>query len=157
MNRLFLLPSSVLGLVAFAAVVSRGTTAQDQFVFEGVGPGFRGIARGPNDKYYILTAPGPSVQIYDDSGKRVGQVPNEAAAAKKGVGLVYGESFDVDGQGRVAVSDRGANAVKIYGPDGSLGASIPVRGPAPVVLLPENEVAVGSPESEHIVTSYDLT
>jgi hypothetical protein len=167
MKRLCLLPSSVLGLVVFAAFVPRDTTAQAQFpyetpleatrrVFESVGPGFRGIARGPNDKYYILTAPGPAVQIYDESGKRVGQVPYETAAARKGVALVYGESFDVDGQGRVAVSDRGASAVKIYGPDGSLVTSIPVRGPAPVVLLPENEVAVGSPESEHIVTSYDL-
>src|SRR6266851_6250615 len=135
MNRLFLLPCSVLVLVALAALVPRGTPAQDQFpyevpleatrrVFESVGPGFRGIARGPNDKYYILTAPGPAVQIYDESGKRVGQVPNETAAARKGVALVYGESFNVDGQGRVAVSDRGASAVKIYGPDGSLVTSI---------------------------------
>lgn len=167
MNRLCLLPCSALGLAAFAALVPRGTPAQDQFpyevqleatrrVFEGVGPGFRGIARGPNDKYYILTAPGPAVQIYDESGKRAGQVPNETAAAKKGVALVYGESFDVDVQGHVAVSDRGANAVKIYAQDGSLVASIPIRGPAPLVLLPENEVAVGSPESDHIITSYDL-
>ena len=34
MKRLFLLPSSVLGLVAFAVLVPRGTTAQDQFQYE---------------------------------------------------------------------------------------------------------------------------
>ena len=34
MKRLFLLPCSALGLVAFAVLVPRGTTAQEQFPFE---------------------------------------------------------------------------------------------------------------------------
>ena len=167
MKRLLLLSGSAIGLAAFALPWARSSTAQDQFpyetpweatrrVFESVGAGFRAIAHGPNDRYYILTSPGPAVQIYDDSGNRVGQIPNATAAAAKGVALVFGEWLDVDAQGRVAVSDRGANAVKIYGADGSLTATIPERGPAPVALLPEGEVAVGTSEAEHVVTAYDL-
>ena len=85
-------------------------------------PGFREIRRGPNGNYYILTAPAPAVLIYDPSGKRVGQIPSVSAAAAKGAALVYGESFDVDHDGRVVVCDRGAKAVKIYSPDGALAA-----------------------------------
>lgn len=167
MKRLLLLSCSAIGLAALAFLGPRGSAAQDQFpyenpleatrrVFESVGAGFRAIARGPNDRYYILTSPGPAVQIYNDSGNRVGQIPSTTTATAKSAALVFGESLDVDKQGRVAVSDRGANAVKIYAPDGSLLTTIPTRGPAPVVLLPEGEVAVGTSEAEHVVTAYDL-
>lgn len=126
-------------------------------VFRAVGNGFRQIRGGPNGTYYVLTAPGSAVQIYDKSGKNVGQVPSAAAATAKGAALVYGESFDVDSQGRVVVGDRGAKAVKIYSPDGSLAATVPIALPVSVVFLPGDEFAVASPDSEHLVTAYDLT
>ncbi len=85
------------------------------------------------------------MQIYDAAGKRVGQIPSESAAKAKGAALVYGESFDVDREGRVAVCDRGANTVKIYAPNGSLATTIPVPAPESVVFLPGGEVAVASP------------
>ena len=125
-------------------------------VFDAAGAGFRAIRRGPNGNYYILTAPAPALQIYDAAGKRVGQIPSEAAATAKGAALVYGESFDVDREGRVAVCDRGANTVKIYAPNGSLATTIAVSGPASVVLLPGGEVAAASPNTPHLVTVYDL-
>src|ERR1700681_4394132 len=146
MYRLFsVCVGSVLG-AALAAIASIPCQGQEQLQFEsdlvakrrlfdGVGAGFRAIRRGANGNYYILTAPAPALQIYDAAGKRVGQVPSESAAKAKGAALVYGESFDVDQEGRVAVCDRGANAVKIYAPDGSLATTMPNPAPESVVLL----------------------
>jgi len=153
--------------VALALIVPARFHAQEQFqfesdllatrrVFESVGPGLRAIRRGPNGNYYVLTAPAPAVQIFNAAGKRVGQIPSDAAATANGAALVYGESFEVDRDGHVAVCDRGANTVKIYAPNGSLAASIAVSGPASVVLLPGGEVAVASPNAPHLITVYDL-
>jgi hypothetical protein len=158
--------ASLLG-AGFAAILPLPVRAQEQYQFESdltanrrmfdsVGAGFRAIRRGPNGTYYILTAPAPAVQIYDSAGKRVGQVPSESAAAAKGASLVYGESFDVDREGRVAVCDRGANAVKIYAPNGSLATTISIPAPVSVVFVAGGEIAVTSPGSERLVTAYDL-
>ncbi len=166
MRRLFSL--TIILTAAIVALAPAAPRAQEQYqyesdfiakrrVFESVGAGFRAIHRGPNGNYYILTAPAPVVQIYDPSGKRVAQIPNEKASTTKGGALVYGESFDVDADGRVAVCDRGANAVKIYSPDGSLSATIPVSMPTSVVFLPGGEVAVASPKTPFLVTVFDLT
>src|SRR6266852_8120620 len=141
---------------SLAAILSLAARAQEPYqfesdltakrrVFDSVGAGFRAIRRGPNGNYYILTAPAAAVQIYDASGKRVGQVPGESALAAKGAALVYGESFDVDREGRVAVCDRGANAVKIYAPNGALTATIAIPTPVSVVFLAGGELAVTSP------------
>ena len=125
-------------------------------VFREVGAGFRSIRRGPHGNYYVLTAPSPAVQIYSASGTRVGQIPSESAATATGVALVYGESFDVDSDGRVVVCDRGANAVKLYSPNGALAATIRVSAPESVVFLSGGEFAVASPNGDHLVTAYDL-
>jgi hypothetical protein len=141
--------------------------AQEQYQYENyllakrrlyrdVGAGFREFHRGPNGKYYVLTAPAPAVRIYDPAMKLIGQVPSESGAVTKGAALVYGESFDVDPEGRVVVCDRGANSVKIYSPSGTLAASIPVRAPISVVFLPGDEFAVTSPDAQRLVTAYDL-
>src|SRR5579859_3238882 len=94
-------------LATVLAFLSLPARAQEQYQYENdlvakrrlyhdVGAGFREIRRGPNGNYYVLTAPAPAVQIYDPSGKRIGQVPSQSGAAAKGAALVYGESFDVD-------------------------------------------------------------
>ena len=151
-------------LAATAAIPIR---AQEQFqfeseltakrrIFESVGAGFRQMRRGPNGNYYILTAPAAAVMIFDDQGKRIGQVPSESAATAKAAALIYGESFDVDRDGRVVVCDRGANAVKIYAANGSLTTTISVPSPISIALLTGGEVAVTSPLSEHLITVYDL-
>ncbi len=162
MTRLSVAALSVAALAALAP-----SRAQEQFqferdllaqrrVFETAGPGFRAIRRSPNGNYYILTAPSAAVQIYDPTGKRIGQIPSETAVAAKGAAIVYGESLDVDRDGHLAVSDRGANAVKLYAGSGSLAATIPVSGPTSVVLLPGGEVAVASPNTARLITVYDL-
>jgi hypothetical protein len=158
-------PIAALSVAAIAVLAPAPFRAQEQFqfeselaakrrVFETAGPGFRVIHRGPNGNYYVLTAPSAAVQIYEPAGKRVGQIPSDTAA--KGEALVYGESFDVDRDGHVAVSDRGANVVKLYAPNGSLATTIPVSGPASVALLPGGEIAIASPNNPRLVTVYDL-
>jgi hypothetical protein len=158
---------SILLGAALVAGLPLSAHAQEQFqfesdlmarrrVFDSVGAGFRAIRRGANGNYYILMAPAPAVLIYDSGGKRVGQIPGESAVAAKGVALLYGESFDVDREGRVAVADRGANAVKIYAPNGSLAATISVPAPVSLVFLTGGEIAVTRAGGERLVTVYDL-
>ena len=154
--------------VALAMIGAAALRAQDQFPFENellarkrvfsvIGPGFRAIHPGPNGRYYILTAPAPAVQIFDGTGARLGQAPNTATAAAKSSALVYGESFDVDAAGNVVVADRGADAVKLYTPDGALALNVPVNAPSSVVLLSGGEIAVVNSTSSHLITVFDMT
>src|ERR1700719_2501 len=165
-SRLYLVWAAA-ALATLLAFLSLPAHAQEQFQYENdlvakrrlygaVGAGFREIHRGPNGNYYVLPAPAPAVLIYDASKKLVGQVPSQSGAAAKGAALVYGESFDVDHDGRVVVCDRGAKAVKIYSPSGTLTATIAMPVPVSVVFLPGDEFAVASPATEHLVTAYDL-
>jgi hypothetical protein len=164
-------PNLVCAAAALATVLalflSHRVHAQEQFQYESdlvakrqlyrdVGAGFREIRRGPNGNYYVLIAPASALLIYDPSGKRIGEFPSPAAAAVKGAAIVYGESFDVDHDGRVVVCDRGAKALKIYSPSGALAGAIPMPLPVSVVFLPGDEFAVASPEGERLVTAYDL-
>ena len=125
-------------------------------VFRAIGAGFRGIRRGPNGNYYILTTSSPAVQIFNAAGTRVGQIPNETAAKGKGAAIVVWRIVRCGSAGRVVVCDHGANAVKIYAPDGSLAATIPVIAPISAVFLAGDEVAVTSGSATRLVTVYDL-
>ena len=167
MHRVYLLCIATVVGAVFAAALDQPVRAQEPYQYESdlvakhrlfypVGAGFRAIRRGTNGNYYILTAPSQAVQIYSAAGTHIGQIPTESAAAAKGAALVYGESFDVDGDGRVAVCDRGANAVKIYAPGGSLATTIPISAPVSVVFVTGGEIAVASLNSEHLVTAYDM-
>ena len=161
-------PLCAAALAAVMILLSFPARAQEPYQFETdlvakkrlyaeVGAGFRQIRPGPEATYYVLTAPAPAVLIYDASRKLIGKVPSQAGVAAKGAAIVYGESFDVDHDGHVVVCDRGANAVKIYSPSGTLAATIPMQSPVSVVFLPGDELAVSSPMGEHLVTAYDLT
>jgi hypothetical protein len=125
-------------------------------VFRGVGPGFRAMRRAPNGNYFILTAPDTAVRIYDITGKPLGQVPSETAAKMKNAALVFGDSFDVDNNGRLAVCDRGANAIKIYSADGALLNVIPFSAPVSVAWLLQDEVAITGPSASHLVSVYGV-
>jgi hypothetical protein len=167
-NRMCRIWTVVALTVTGAVIFSLPARAQDEYQFEHdlaakgrlyeqAGAGFREVHRGPDGNYYILTAPAPAVQIYDPSGKRTGQVPSEAEAAAKGAALVYGQSFDVDHDGRVVVCDRGAKAIKIYSPKGALVTTISHPAPMSVVFLPGGEFAVASPDGNELITGYDLS
>jgi hypothetical protein len=163
---------SVFMAAALAAmlvpIVSLSCHAQEQYQYESdlvakkrilpdVGAGFRQVRIGPNGNFYVLIAPAPALLIYDAAGKRVGQIPDASAAAAKNAAIVYGESFDIDRDGHIVVCDRGANAVKVYSPNGTLSAVIKIPSPISVAFLPGDEIVVTSPNAEHLVTAYDLT
>lgn len=131
--------------------VSRDLHARSR-LFPDVGPGLSELKRGPAGRYYILAAPAGSVAIYSGDGKRIGQIPN---ANSRGAAIVFAEDIDLDATGRVFVADRGANAIKIFGPDGSPGATIPVPSPTSVEELSGGEFAVTSLRSGRLVSIYD--
>lgn len=167
LNRPYLACAAVVLVFVPAAFFLRPARAQEQYQYESdltarrrllpdVGAGFREIHRGPNGNYYVLTAPAPAILIYNSSRKLIGQIPSQAGAAAKGGALVYGESFDVSQDGRVVVCDRGSDSVKLYSVAGTLSIAVQVPTPVSAVFLPGGEFAVTSPETEHLVTVYDL-
>jgi hypothetical protein len=157
--------AALLAAVFFLAVISRaqGEIPQVQMereitararLFPQVGPGIKAIKRDSTGRYYILSAPGPTVKIYSAGGKLVGQIPNSAKAPGA---IVYGEDLDVDAMGRVYVADRGANAIKVFDSSGKLALSIPVASPTSVAALASGEIAVASLKSRRLVMIFDMT
>ena len=124
----------------------------------GVGAGLRAVKRGPDGNFYVLTAPGSSVSVFDPAGKLLRRIP--AYEETKGpqspslVGIVYGEDMDVDAQGTVYVADRGANAVKIWDRQGN-AHEVKVNAPVSVAALPDGEFAVTTVRQQQLVVVYD--
>jgi len=128
-------------------------------VLESVGSGLRAIRRDAAGHYYILTAPGPAVLVFDAQGKRLRQVPPDVAStsgsARSPDAIEYGEGLDTDEDGRVYVADRAANLVRVFDARGRASLKIPVSGPISVAALGEGEFAVATLKSTHLVTVYD--
>src|SRR5437879_9725156 len=131
---------AVLALAATAgAQVQTQLLARRRFLPE-VGAGVRAIKRDAAGRYYVLTAPGAAVLIYNTAGQRVGQVPAAAGAAapvSKEAALVYGDDPDVDPTGWIYVADRGPKAAKVFRPDAPLAFTIAIVRPPPVPRPPE--------------------
>ena len=148
---------AVLALAATAgAQVQTQLLARRRFLPE-VGAGVRAIKRDAAGRYFVLTAPAAAVLIYNAAGQRVGQVPAAAGAAapvSKEAALVYGDDLDVDPTGWIYVADRGANAVKVFKPDGTLAVTIAIVAPTSVAALAEGEIAVASMKSARLVTVF---
>ena len=121
-------------------------------VFPTVGAGAAKIERGPGGRYYILAEPESVIGIYSAAGKRVGQIPNEKSGAAT---IKYAVDFDIDAMGRLFVADRGANAVKIFSPDGALESTVNITAPMSVVALSHGEFAVVTLRSDHLVRVMD--
>src|ERR1700683_5515943 len=154
---------SVVILVAAAAGWNHSRAlAQDQEfsrdilarsrVFPAVGPGVVSIKSDSAGRYYVLADPASLIAIYQVDGKRIGEIPN---ANSRGMKIVYAQDIDVDSGGHLFVADRGANAVKIFEPDGSLDATIPVAGPMSVVALSGGEFAVAGLRGAQLVNIFD--
>lgn len=118
------------------------------------GPGVRAIRRDSAGRYYVLTAPSPTLDIYSRVGEKVAQIPAKPTPDSS---ISFGEDFDLDPSGRVYVADRGANEIKIYAANGTLVGRIPVIAPVSVAALPGGEVAVASLASKRFVDVYDAT
>jgi hypothetical protein len=148
--------ASALLLVFLCACVEHPVQAQGvqtvlharSRVFPDVGSGAALIERDAAGRYYILAAPASVIHIYNSDGKRLGQIPNLQPGSAS---IKYAVDFDLDSSGRVFVADRGANAVKIFTPDGVLEASVPVNAPMSVVALANGEFAVVTLRSDHLV------
>ena len=126
-------------------------------LFPGVGPGLRAVKRGADGNFYILTAPGSGVSVFDPAGKLLRRVPpfveSKASKPAQAPGIVYGADLDVDAHGTVYVADRGANAIKIWDAAGN-ARSISVNSPVSVAALPDDEVAVATMRETHLVIEY---
>lgn len=121
-------------------------------VFPSIGPGVTALKRDSAGRYYILATPASVISIYDRTGALIGKIPN---ANSQGAAIKYAVDIDLGQDGRIFVADRGANAIEIFNPDGSLSARIPVVAPTSVVALSKSQFAVTSLTSARLVQIID--
>ena len=121
-------------------------------VFPSIGAGVAAMKRDSAGRYYILAKPASVISIYNAEGSPIGKIPN---AHSHGATIRYAVDFDLGKDGSLFVADRGANAIEIFGPDGSLTAKVPVTAPTSVVALPGGQFAVTSLVSTHLVQIID--
>jgi len=121
-------------------------------VFTSVGPGVTAIKRDAAGRYYILAKPANVISVYDGNGKKIDEIPNVHSG---GVTVRYAVDIDLGPDGNLFVADRGANAIDIFRPDGSLAAKVTVVAPTSVVALSGGQFAVTSLTSSHLVQIID--
>jgi DNA-binding beta-propeller fold protein YncE len=121
-------------------------------VFTEIGPGVNALKRSASGLYYILATPASVISVFGADGKRRASIPN---ANSKDAKIVYAADIDLDVTGRLYVADRGANAIKVFRPDGSLDATIPATAPTSIAALPEGEFAVETQRSDRLVDIID--
>ncbi|MFY9690838.1 MAG: hypothetical protein WA369_00395 [Candidatus Acidiferrales bacterium] len=121
-------------------------------VFPSVGAGVTALKRDSAGRYYILAKPANIVSIYDGDGTKIGQIPN---ARSGGAVIRYAADIDLGPDGNLFVADRGANAIEIFRPDGSLVAKVSLVAPTSVVALSGGQFAVTSLTSDHLVEIID--
>lgn len=157
----------VVGLLGLLGCFTAGVRNQQEVddalsakkrLFPGVGPGLRAVKRGADGNYYILSAPGSSVGVFDAAGKLLKRIPpyeeSKGPQPAPSSGIIYGEDMDVDAKGTVYVADRGANAIEIWDASGNQ-RSVKVNSPVSLAALPDGEVAVTTLHQAHLVVVYD--
>ena len=154
-----------LCLLAFLAAPGHAQDVEDQVsatkrLFPETGPGLRAVRRGPEGDFYVLTAPGSSVAVFDPSGKLLRRVPTyengKGPQSPDLASITFGEDMDVDAQGTVYVADRGANAIKIWDKSGD-ARLVKVNAPLSVATLPDGEFAVTTLRQPQLVNVFDKT
>jgi hypothetical protein len=127
-------------------------------LFPGIGPGLRAVRVAPDGSTFVLTAPSPSVSVFDKDGKLRKTIPSYAdgagPASEELRAIRFGESMDADSDGSVYVADRAANAVKIWDAQGN-ARLISVNSPVSLAALPEGEVAVATLREPRLVIVFD--
>jgi hypothetical protein len=121
-------------------------------IFPSVGAGVTALKRDSAGRYYILAKPANVISIYDGEGTRIGQIPNARSA---GTVIRYAVDIDLGPDGNLFVADRGANAIEIFSPEGSLVDKVAVVAPTSVVALSGGQFAVTSLASDHLVQIID--
>lgn len=129
-----------------------GTLEPRARLFPSIGPGVTALKRDSAGRYYILAAPASVISIYDGTGALIEKIPN---ANSHGAVIKYAVDIDLGQDGRLFVADRGANAIEIFNPDGSLVTRVPVTAPTSVVALSGDQFAVTSLTSTHLVQIID--
>lgn len=127
---------------------------------------------GEARRYYVLTARGTTILVYDAAGKLLQQFPPPVAAGQKPprpeqMLLQYGADFDIGcpklpGEKTdpaaacfLYVADRGANAIKVLSLDGALVRMLPVAAPTSVAALDDGELAVATMRNPRLVMVFD--
>jgi hypothetical protein len=148
-------------LAGFAGAASAQVDDQltaSRRLFPGVGPGLHALKRGPDDSYYVLTAPESAVSVFDAHGKLLKKIPDYGAtsgpAAAELHRIQFGEDMDVDAAGTVYVADRGTNSVKVWESSGG-ARMMAVNSPVSVAALGDGEVAVATLREPHLVVVFD--
>lgn len=124
-------------------------------VFPEVGPGLIALKRDATGRYFVAASPASQVSIFSAEGKRVGQIPDASSQdPAKNAKIGFAADFDIDSAGRVLVADRGANAIKIFSPEGALTVTIPFAAPTSIAALPGDEFAATSLRYKWLMAIY---
>lgn len=128
-------------------------------LYRSIGPGLRAVRHGSDGRTYVLASPIPGLVVFDAQGKQafaIGAAAPVAGNAGPGrAAITFGEDCDVDAEGRIYVADRGANAVEVFSPEGTLLRSIPAAAPLSIAAIGEGEVAVATLRDPHLVIVFD--
>ena len=144
--------ASLASFVAPAAAQADIDLDARQRLLPSVGAGVVAMRRDAAGRFYVLTERGGAVDVFDAQGKPAGKIP---ATPSKAATILFGVDLDLDGFGRIYVADRGADAVKIFSPDGRLERRISIAAPTAVAVLPNSEVAVTNLRSPKLVTVFN--
>lgn len=146
-------------LIASTLCAQEGDLTAKRRMFPEVGAGLRALRRGVDGRYYVLQSPSPGLVVYGQDERPIFQIGAGLAAnpATKAhpFNIVFGEDCDVNSAGRIYIADRGANAVLIFSPEGTLLQTLRVNAPVSVAALPDGEVAVATLTQPHLVIVYD--
>lgn len=127
-------------------------------LFGPIGPGLRAVRVAADGRTYVLASPSPGLIVFDAKGKQLLAIPESAAtpgAKPGGSGITFGEDCDIDGDGRMYVADRGADAVDVFSPDGAFVHAFPAPSPISIAWLGDGEIAVATLREQHLVTVYE--
>jgi hypothetical protein len=141
---------------ACALAQAEGELTARRRLLSDIGPGLRAVRRGADGRTYVLASPSPGLVVFDAQGKQVLSIGAAPVAGKTGrAAITFGEDCDLGAEHQIYVADRGANAVLVFSPDGTLLRSIPVTAPLSVAALGEGEVAVATLREPHLVVVFD--
>jgi hypothetical protein len=162
--RLRAFPVALLFLLLFVGVLPaagqgiKRILVSRRRVFSEFGPGIAEMKRDAAGNYYVLATPASVIWIVGAHGQRLGQIPKANAANSGSVNsgspnsaIQYAVDFDIDPNGRILVADRGANAIEIFQPDGTLVTKVQVFAPTSVVALSDDEFAVSTLRTKRLV------